>query len=205
MQPLKIAVLISGGGTTLDNLHARIQVGQLNAEIVQVISSKSKAGGVAKAQGYGYSTKVIGRRKYASDEAFSEAIGDAVRQAGAQLIVLGGFLKRFLPPVDYAQRCINIHPSLIPSFCGAGYYGMRVHEAVWRKGCRVSGCTVHLVNEIYDEGPIIVQRAVALEDSDDPSDIQRKVFELECEALPLAISYFAEDRIRFENGRAVIQ
>lgn len=204
MRPLKIAVLISGSGTTLDNLHEKIKAGVLPAEIVQVVSSKSKAAGVAKAQNYGFATAVVARRKYESDEAFSTAIGDVVRQAGAELIVLGGFLKRFLPPQDYAERCINIHPSLIPAFCGAGFYGMRVHEAVWRKGCRVSGCTVHLVNEVYDEGPIIVQRAVELTHDDKVEDIRRKVFELECEALPEAISYFAENRIRFEAGRAVV-
>lgn len=202
MRPLKIAVLISGGGTTLDNLHAKIQAGDLAAEVVQVISSKTKAAGVAKARDYGYAVSVVSRRKYASDRDFSEAIGDLVRQAGAELIVLGGFLKMFLPPADYAERTINIHPSLIPAFCGAGFYGMRVHEAVWRKGCRVSGCTVHLVNEVYDEGPIIVQRAVELDHSDDAEAIRRKVFALECEALPEAIRYFAEGRITFRDGRA---
>lgn len=205
MQPLKIAILISGSGTTLDNLHRKIGEGQLNAEIVKVISSKSKVAGIAKAQDYGYPVEVVARRKFDSDRAFSNAIGAKVREAGAELIVLGGFLKRFLPPSDYAARCINIHPSLIPAFCGAGYYGMRVHQAAWEKGCRVSGCTVHLVNEVYDEGPIIVQQAVALNHLDTAEDIRRKVFELECEALPQAIAYFADQRISFADGRAVIR
>ena len=202
--PLKLAFLISGGGTTFTNVHDKIEAGALHAEIVCVISSSRKAAGLQRARDLGYAAHVVSRRKFDDDAAFSEAIGEHVRAAGAQLIVLGGFLKRFLPPQDYAQACINIHPSLIPAFCGAGFYGMRVHEAVWAKGCRVSGCTVHLVNEVYDEGPILVQRAVQLVDGDSPEMIRKKVFAEECEAMPEAIRMFAEDRVRFEAGRAVI-
>ena len=201
---LRLGVLISGGGTTFLNLHEHIQSGRLNAEIACVVSSRRKVAGVTRARDLGYPTFAVARSKYEDDAGFSSAITKILSDHGAELAVLAGFLKIYLPSGPFAQRCINIHPALIPAFCGKGFYGNRVHQAVWERSCKVSGCTVHLVNEHYDEGPIIVQKSCAIHDQDSPEDIRRKVFELECEALPEAITLFAEDRIRFEAGRSII-
>ena len=202
---MRLGVLLSGGGTTFWNLHEKIRDGKLAAEIACVISSRSRAPGLEKAQKAGYPHTVVGRKKYPSDEAYSEAITALLKAHDVDLVVLAGFLRRYLPGPAYAERCINIHPALLPSFGGQGFYGDRVHQAVWRASCKVSGCTVHLVNEEYDAGPIIVQKAVAISDRDSPEDIRAKVFRLECEALPEAITYYCENRIRFEDGRAIIR
>jgi len=201
---LKLGALISGGGTTFLNLHRKIEAGALDAEIACVISSRAKAPGLDKARELGYPARFLGRKRFDSDAAYSAAITDVLESHGVELIVLAGFLRKYLPGPRYRQRCINIHPSLLPSFGGQGYYGMRVHEAVWRRSCKISGCTVHLVTENYDEGPIIVQKAVPIDSRDSPEDIRRKVFALECEALPEAIQAFAENRVAFEQGRALL-
>ncbi|MDJ0841132.1 MAG: phosphoribosylglycinamide formyltransferase [Acidobacteriota bacterium] len=204
MSKMKLGILISGGGTTMINLHEQIQAGRLDAEIACVVSSRSKVAGVERARGLGYPTYFVGRKKYGSDEDYSRAVDEKLKAHGVQLVVLAGFLRKYLPGYPFQERTINIHPALIPAFCGHGYYGMKVHQAVWEKGCRVSGCTVHLVNDEYDAGPIILQKAVAVADKDTPEDIRRKVFEAECEAYPEAIRYFIQNRIRFEGNRAVI-
>lgn len=202
---LRLGVLISGGGTTMVNLHEAIEAGHLKAKIACVISSRRKAPGITKAQDRGYPTHILGRKGYDSDAAYSAAIDQILDQHQVDLVVLAGFLRRYLPPPRWSQRCINIHPALLPAFGGKGFYGRHVHEAVWQKGCKISGCTVHLVTNAYDQGPIIVQKAVAINHRDDPDSIARKVFALECQALPEAIGYFAANRIRFENGRAIIE
>ncbi|MCB1050558.1 MAG: phosphoribosylglycinamide formyltransferase [Acidobacteria bacterium] len=200
---MRLGILISGSGTTFLNLHNRILTGELNAEIVCLVSSNPNAGGLEHAARLGVPHWVVSLQN-GDVQAFSTEIHRLLVQTGVDLVVLGGFLKPFLPQEPYLERCINIHPSLIPAFCGKGFYGMHVHRAVYARGCRVSGCTVHLVTEDYDAGPILLQRAVTLEDDDDPSSIQRKVFALECEALPEVIEWFRADRVRFENGRAWI-
>ena len=200
----RIAVLISGGGTTFLNLHEKISAGSLQASIVGVVSSSSKAAGLSLARERGYPTFVVRRRKYADDHQFSQAIDHHLKACRPDLIVLGGFLKKYLPPAQWAERCINIHPALIPAFCGPGFYGMKVHQAVWARSSRVSGCTVHLVTPEYDAGPIIVQKTAALAPADSPEDIRRKVFEKECEALPEAIRLFIDRRVTFSNGRCLI-
>ena len=201
---LRLGILISGGGTTFLNLHERIQSGELEATIACVISSKSKAKGLERAREYNYPAYFVGRRKFEDDAAYSNAMTELMIQHKVDVVILAGFLKKYLPGEPYLERTLNIHPSLIPAFCGHGFYGMKVHEAVWRRSCKISGCTVHLVNEHYDEGPIIVQKTVTLTDCDTPEDIRRKVFEQECEAYPEAIKLFIENRIRFENGRSII-
>jgi len=201
---MKLGILISGGGTTFLNLHERIAAGSLRAQIVRVLSSSRKARGLDLARERGYAADALVRRQFADDDAYSAAIVADMQAHGADLIICAGFLKKFNPAPPYLERTLNIHPSLIPAFCGHGYYGMKVHEAVYARGCRVSGCTVHLVNEIYDAGPILIQDTVQLADGDTPEDIRRKVFELECEALPRAVNLFADGRVRVENGRAVI-
>lgn len=201
----RLGILISGGGTTFLNLHERIKDGRLNAEIACVVSSKSKATGLDRAREFGYPAYFMGRRKYDSDQAYSDAVSAIMEEHDADIVILAGFLRKYLPNETYRERTLNIHPALIPAFCGKGFYGMNVHNAVWAKSCKVSGCTVHLVNAHYDDGPIVVQRAVNIHNNDTPEDIRRKVFEQECEAYPQAINYFIENRISFEDGRSIIK
>jgi len=175
----KLAVLLSGSGRTLDNFHERIKAGSLNAEILVVISNVGDALGLEKAKQYGYpACHAVG----------NAAVNDVLAGYDIELITLAGYLKLYTPPEELTQRVLNIHPSLIPSFCGGGFYGHHVHEAVKARGCKVSGCTVHFANETYDEGPIVVQKCVPLDDADTPDDIADKVFAVECEAFPEAIN-----------------
>ena len=175
----KMAVLLSGSGRTLDNFHERIVAGSLRAEIEVVISNVASALGLEKARRYGY--PAFHAR---NDEAINRILADYA----IDLIALAGYLKLYAPPAHLRRAVLNIHPALIPSFCGAGYYGHHVHEAVKAKGCTVSGCTVHFANENYDEGPIVLQRCVPLDDADTPDDIAARVFAAECEAFPDAIN-----------------
>ncbi len=184
----KIAVLLSGSGRTLDNFHERIQAGTLQAEVQVVISNVGNALGLEKAKKYGYPAfHAVG----------NSAINEILAGYAVDLVVLAGYLKLYEPPARLKQRVINIHPALIPSFCGAGFYGHHVHEAVKARGCQVSGCTVHFANEIYDEGPIIVQQCVTVDDADSPDDIADKVFTQECEAFPDAINLVDEKGVDY--------
>ena len=179
---LKLAVLLSGSGRTLDNFHDRIADRTLDARIEVVISNVADALGLTKARNYGYPAfHAVG----------NAAINAIMADYDIDLICLAGYLKLYEPPPELARAVLNIHPALIPAFCGAGFYGMRVHRAVKARGVKVSGCTVHFANEIYDEGPIVVQKCVALEDTDTPEDIAAKVFAMECEAFPEAINLVA--------------
>ena len=199
--PLRIAVLISGGGTTLANLLAKIGEGSLPAEIVLVISSNPVAGGLTHCSD-DLRGAVLERKLFDSAERYSEAIFGLCRQRTADLVVMAGFLK-FVPiPHDFANRVINIHPALIPAFCGAGYYGRRVHEAALDYGVKLSGCTVHFVDNQYDHGPIILQRVVPVAGDDTPETLAARVFAAECEAYPEAIRLFAAGRLSVE-GRQV--
>jgi phosphoribosylglycinamide formyltransferase-1 len=185
---LKMAVLLSGSGRTLDNFHERIQAGTLQAEIQVVVSNVADALGLEKAKQYGYPAwHAVG----------NEAVNDILAGYDIDLIALAGYLKLYTPPEKLTQRVLNIHPSLIPSFCGEGFYGHHVHEAVKARGCKVSGCTVHFANEVYDEGPIVVQKCVAVNDEDTPDDIADKVFAIECEAFPEAINLVDEKGVDY--------
>lgn len=190
--PLPIAVLISGGGTTLKNLLAKQRVGELPVEFRLVISSNPQAKGLDYAREAGISTLVVEKRKGTSPEAYSRAIFQPLRDAGVQLVVMGGFLKHVLIPPDFENRVINIHPALIPSFCGQGMYGHHVHEAVLAACAKESGCTVHFVDNEYDHGPVILQRSVPVLTTDTPETLAARVFQAECEALPEAIRQLAE-------------
>lgn len=176
---LKMAVLLSGSGRTLDNFHERIEAGTLSAEIQVVISNVADALGLAKAEKYGYPAfHAVG----------NEAVNAILADYSIDIICLAGYLKLYEPPQELLHSVINIHPSLIPSFCGDGFHGSIVHKAVKARGCMVSGCTVHFANEFYDEGPIILQKAVELDYDDSIDDIASKVFAAECEAFPAAIN-----------------
>ena len=201
--PLPVAVLISGGGTTLKNLLTKIDAGELPVEIKVVVASNSKAKGLSYAREAGITTLVVRERDFETTAAFGEAIFAALRERGVELVVMGGFLK-FVPiPADFENRVVNIHPGLIPAFCGQGYYGLRVHQAVLDYGAKVSGCTVHFVDNQYDHGPIILQRVVAVRDDDTAETLQQRVFEQECEAYPEAIRLYAEGRLSVVNRRVL--
>ncbi len=202
--PLNIAVLISGGGTTLRNLIQKIDAGQLDVQIKLVVSSSPNARGIEFATAAEIPSVVVERKKFDSVESFSRVIFDRCRQAGADLIVLGGFLKQVGIPGDYVNRVVNIHPALIPSFCGKGFYGHYVHEAVLDFGAKVSGCTVHFVDNEYDHGPILLQRAVPVMDDDTPDTLAARVFETECEAYPDALQLIAAGRVRLQGRRVRI-
>ena len=200
--PLRLVVLISGGGTTLANLLAKMNAGELDARIDLVISSNPAAGGIRIAAQAGIATAVVERADYPSIADFSQALFDRCRAVDPHLVVMGGFLKRVLIPPDFVNRVTNIHPGLIPAFCGQGFYGHHMHEAVLNYGAKLSGCTVHFVDDQYDHGPIILQRSVPVLDDDTPDTLAARVFEAECEAYPAALSLYAAGRVTVE-GRIV--
>lgn len=185
---LNMAVLLSGSGRTLDNFHQRIGEGTLAGKIQVVIGNVKNVLGLQKAEKYGYPAF------YAKDDA---AINVILADYAIDIVCLAGYLKLYSPPPSLARAVINIHPSLIPSFCGEGYYGHHVHEAVKARGCTVSGCTVHFANDQYDQGPIILQKCVELGYDDDIDTIAAKVFAVECEAFPEAINRVDERGIDF--------
>lgn len=185
---LKMAVLLSGSGRTLDNFHERIQKGSLAGKIQVVISNVPGVLGLKKAEDYGYPAF------HASD---NDQVNALLSNYDIDIICLAGYLKLYTPLPEHSRAVINIHPSLIPSFCGDGWYGHHVHEAVLKRGCTVSGCTVHFANENYDEGPIILQKCVELSYGDDADTIADKVFAIECEAFPQAINRVDELGIDF--------
>lgn len=185
---LKMAVLLSGSGRTLDNFHEHIEDGRLSAQIEVVISNVKDVLGLEKASNYGYPAF------YAPDD---EAINEIISQYDVDIVCLAGYLKLYVPPTPLEKRVINIHPSLIPSFCGDGYYGHHVHSDVKKRGCTVTGCTVHFANENYDEGPIILQHAVDIEYEDDVDTIAAKVFEQECKTFPEALNRVDERGVDF--------
>ncbi len=196
---LPVAVLISGGGTTLKNLLNHVADQALPVDITLVVSSSDHAKGLRYAEEAGIKTLVVRRQDQDSDEAFSDLIFQACREQGVQLVVMGGFLK-FVPiPADFENRVINIHPGLIPAFCGKGFYGLRVHQAVLDYGAKVSGCTVHFVDNQYDHGPIILQSVTDVRDDDTAETLQQRVFALECEAFPQALRLISEGRVRVED------
>jgi formyltetrahydrofolate-dependent phosphoribosylglycinamide formyltransferase len=203
--PIRLAVLLSGSGTTLQNLLDRLADGRLRARIVLVVSNRADAFGLQRAEKAGVPTAVVERKPFASRDEFSQCIFDLCRQAQADLVCLAGFLQLLPIPDDFQGRVMNIHPALIPSFCGKGFYGHHVHEAALAYGVKVSGCTVHFADNVYDHGPIILQRVVPVLDDDTPDTLAQRVFEQECEAYPEAIRLFAEGRLRIEGRRVRIE
>ncbi len=201
MGKLRLAVLISGSGTTLQNFIDRIADGRLQAQIVQVISNRPDAFGLTRAGQAGIPTAVVEREEFGSREEFSGRIFELCRQAEADLVCMAGFLQLIRIPEDFHGRVLNIHPALIPAFCGKGFYGQHVHEAALGYGVKVSGCTVHYADNQYDHGPIILQRTVPVLDDDTPETLAARVFEQECEAYPEAIQLCAEGKLRVEGRR----
>ena len=195
-EPFPIAVLLSGGGTTLQNLLDQIALGTLPVRIVQVIASKRDVPGIARAKRANLPVEVIERRAYTSFAAFSVANFDCLRSTPAQLICLAGYLQLLQIPEDYAGRVINIHPSLLPAFGGKRMYGRYVHEAVLEYGAKISGCTVHFADNEFDHGPIIAQESVTVEENDTPETLAERVFAAECRVYPAVIRAFAAGRVQ---------
>jgi formyltetrahydrofolate-dependent phosphoribosylglycinamide formyltransferase len=200
-QPLRLAVLLSGSGTTLQNLLDRCARGDLPATIAVVVSSNAVAFGLSRAQRAGVPTAVVERKACPSREEFSRRIFDHCRAAGADLVCLAGFLQLLHIPDDFLSRVLNIHPALIPAFCGKGFHGLHVHQAALEAGVKVSGCTVHFADNEYDHGPIVLQRVVEVCDDDTPEALAARVFAQECEAYPEAIRLFVQGRLRVEGRR----
>lgn len=205
---LKLAVLISGSGRTLKNFIDLIAQGELPVDIRLVISSAAKAGGLEFAQAAGIATCVIRRSAFPSgltgDKPYGDAIFAACREAAVDYVVMAGFLKLAPVPDDFAGRVLNIHPGLIPAFCGPGMYGHHVHQAVLDAGVKVTGCTVHFVDNQYDHGPIIWQQPVPVFDDDTADTLAKRVFEVEKEAYPHVLRLLAAGRIQLEGGRVRI-
>lgn len=204
----KICVLVSGGGTNLQALIDAEKSGIIkNGKITCVISSKEGAYALERAKNAGIGTVVIPRKEYADSKTYSEAILAELNRQGADLVVLAGFMVILDECVTkaYTYRIINVHPALIPSFCGEGFYGLKVHEKALEYGVKVSGATIHFVNEKADAGAIILQGAVDVANDETPESLQKKIMEnVEWKLLPKAVSLFCEDRISIKDGKAYV-
>lgn len=202
---IRLGVLISGGGTTLMNILDCIKRGELNAQVSVVISSRSTVAGVERAKNAGLNVKIVRQKDYNNIDEFSKCIEEELVAGQVDLVVQGGWLCLWKIPHRYENRVMNIHPALLPSFGGRGMWGHHVHEAVLEAGCKVSGCTVHFCSNEYDKGPIIVQRACEVKETDSPAALAARVFEQECIAYPQAIRLFADDRLLVEDRKVKIR
>ena len=204
----KIVVLVSGGGTNLQALIDAQERGELRGgKITCVISSRADAYALKRAKAHDIPTRVVPRKQYPDNASYSKALHEALFEEYADLVVLAGFMtildKRIIQA--YKNRIINVHPSLIPSFCGDGFYGLHVHEKALERGVKLTGATVHFVTEVCDGGPIILQKAVEVRNDDTPEILQKRVMEdAEWKLLPEAVSLFCEDRLTVHDGRAYI-
>lgn len=195
---LRIGVLLSGGGRTLLNILDKVDAGELNAEVAVVIASRD-CKGVDRATAAGLDAQVVPYKQMPDNETYSAKITQLLDAANVDLVCMAGFLSLWHIPPHYEGKVMNIHPALLPGFGGKGFYGDAVHKAVLAAGVKVTGCTVHLVNNQYDTGPIIVQRAVPVEEGDDVDALAARVFQQECIAYPVAIRLFADGRLRIDG------
>lgn len=200
--PIRLVALISGGGTTLQNLIDQIASGKLHATIAGVVSSRADAYGIVRAQKANLPVVALQSKPRSPD--FIDEAWDAVRAFQPQLVCFTGWLHLLSIPPDFHHKVLNIHPSLLPAFGGKGMYGHRVHEAVLNYGAKVSGCTVHFADDTYDTGPILVQRCVPVRDGDTPDTLAARVFQAECEAYPEAIQLIAEGKVTVQGRRVVV-
>ena len=204
-----IAVLVSGGGTNLQALIDAQERGELgNGRITLVIASKPGVYALERAANHGIASQVLARKDYESIAAYSKALADALVAAEIDLVVLAGFLTIFDEQVyeRFPNRILNVHPALIPSFCGKGFYGLHVHEAALEKGVKVSGATVHIVTPECDAGPIVLQKAVEVKENDTPESLQKRIMEeAEWKILPLAVKLFCENRITVSENKVYIK
>jgi phosphoribosylglycinamide formyltransferase-1 len=200
-EPLRLAVLLSGEGTSLENLFERIEAGEVPARVEVVIASKAEAGGLARARRRGVPALAVPRKDHPSVAAFNDALHEALARHVVDLVVLLGFLSPFESRGRFDGRVINVHPALVPAFSGKGFYGRRVHEAVLARGCKVSGATVHLCDDEYDHGPILLQEAVPVLEDDTPDTLAARVQAVERRLVPEAIRLIAARRGRARQGR----
>ncbi len=197
-KPIRLGVLLSGGGRTLVNMLERMKSGELAAEVAVVIASR-QCKGVERSEAAGLDVRVVPYKEMPDVQTYSDRLVEILDEAKVDLVILAGFLSFWRIPDRYLGRVMNIHPALLPGFGGHGMYGHRVHEAVLAAGCKVSGCTVHFVNNEYDKGPIVVQRPAPVLEGDTPDDLAARVFEQECIAYPEAIQLFAQGRLTVEG------
>ncbi len=202
---LRIAVLLSGGGRTMVNIADRIKAGDLDAEIVTVISSRKEVAGVQRSKELGLMPHIIRKKDFPDVDKFSDEIVEVLDDADVDLVCQCGWLCLWKIPEKYKNRVMNIHPGLLPDFGGQGMYGHHVHEAVINAKRLLSGCTVHFVNNEYDAGPIILQRGCPVLEGDTPDDLAARVFEQECNAFPEAIGLFAEGKLGIVEGKVVVK
>lgn len=200
-ESLDLAVLISGGGRTLINLHRQILAGALPARIRVVVSSRADAAGVGRSREAGLETLVVDRKRLSAED-FQTQVTEAVR--GVDLVCMAGFLSLWRIPVEFTGRVINIHPALLPKYGGPGMYGIRVHKAVLASGDRETGCTVHFCDNVYDHGPIIAQRRVAVFPGETAEMLAERVFAEECVAYPEAIRLIADGRVRCDGPGIIL-
>jgi phosphoribosylglycinamide formyltransferase-1 len=202
---LQIAVLLSGSGTSLENLLEKIEAGELPGEVRVVIASKTKAFGLERARRRGIPAVAIPRKQHPDVGEFNDAIHAVLEEYDVDLVLLLGFLSPFETRGRFEGRTMNVHPALIPAFCGKGYYGHRVHEEVIESGVKLTGATVHFVDAEYDHGPIILQEAVSVREDDTPESLAARVQETERRLLPEAIRLFAEGRLAVDGRRVRIK
>jgi len=205
---LRIGALVSGGGTNLQAIMDAIDSGQIpNASIELVISNKKNAYALERAESRGIETTVISRKPYDSVSEFDKALSDKLQEKQIDLVLLAGFMSILGPDffTHFENRVMNIHPALIPSFSGPGFYGLKVHEAVLEYGCKLTGASVHFVTPEVDAGPLIIQQAVEVQEGDTPEELQRRVMEkAEWKIYPEAVRLFAEGRLRVEGRQVII-
>lgn len=206
MPQVKIGVLVSGSGTNLQSIIDNIDIGNINGKIEVVISDIKNAYGLERARQHGIDAVFVNKKEYANIEQFDEAIIKELKGRNVELVILAGYLKiltsKFIEA--YKNKIINIHPSLIPSFCGKGHYGIKVHEAAINYGIKISGATVHFVDENADTGPIILQESVNVEYSDDAESLQKKILKIEHEILPKAVKYYCDGKIEIIDRKVKI-
>ena len=203
-RPLQVAVLLSGSGTSLENLFEHIARGEVDAEIALVISSKEGAFGLERARRRGVPAVAVSRKKLPEIGAFNDALHAELARYDVDLVACLGFLSLFELRGKFEGRTLNVHPALIPAFCGKGFYGRRVHESVLNAGVKISGATVHFVDEEYDKGPIIAQEAVPVREDDTPDALAERVQEAERRLVPRAIALIAAGRVQIEGRRTRI-
>ena len=204
-QPLRVAFLLSGSGTTLENLLRHVDMGSVPATVVLVVSDRPGVRGLDRAKSRGIATAVVERRAYKDAAAFDAAMDAAIRPHAPDLVAMGGFLRLWRPPPELRGRVLNVHPSLLPAFGGKGLYGERVQRAVLDAGVKVTGCTVHFVDDEYDHGPIVAQAAVVVEDADTPDTLAHRVQAAERRLYPACIRLFAEGRLVVKDGRVRVR
>jgi phosphoribosylglycinamide formyltransferase-1 len=204
-RPFRVAVLLSGEGTSLENLFSEIEAGAVPAEVAVVVSSKPGAGGLARAERRGVPAHAVARAQHPDVDDFNDHIHEILAAHEIDLVLLLGFLSPFQGRGKYDGRVLNVHPALIPAFSGHGFYGRRVHEAVLARGCKVSGATVHVCDDQYDHGPIVLQEAVPVREDDDVDSLAERVQAAERRLVPEAVRLFAEGRIAVEGSRVRIR